>query len=154
MAAAGFGKLRIVDCDRVGLSNLNRQVLHWSDDVGRDKAESALETLCGINPEIEVEARVETISEDSIDSLIEGSDLIMDAMDNFPARYLLNQAALRQGIPLFHGAISGLQGQATTLVPGNPPACAVSFPTRLRPQSFLPLDPPAALSAPSRSPRL
>jgi len=62
MAAAGFGKLRIVDCDRVGLSNLNRQVLHWSDDVGRDKAESALETLCGINPEIEVEARVETIS--------------------------------------------------------------------------------------------
>jgi len=128
MAAAGFGRIRIVDCDRVELSNLNRQVLHWSDDVGRNKAVSALETLRGINPEIEVEALVETIAKDSIDRLLEGSDLIMDAMDNFPTRYLLNQAALRQGLPLFHGAISGLQGQAATIVPGRSACLKCIFP--------------------------
>ncbi len=128
MAAAGFGQIRIVDCDRVELSNLNRQVLHWSDDVGRNKAESALETLRGINPEIEIEALVETISKDSIDRLLHGCDLIMDAMDNFPTRYLLNQAALRQGIPLFHGAISGLQGQATTVIPGRSACLRCIFP--------------------------
>ena len=128
MAAAGFGRIRIVDCDRVELSNLNRQVLHWSDDVGRNKVESALETLRGINPEIEVEALVETIAKDSIDRLLEGSDLIMDAMDNFPTRYLLNQAALRQGLPLFHGAISGLQGQAATIVPGRSACLKCIFP--------------------------
>ncbi len=128
MAAAGFGRIRIVDCDRIELSNLNRQVLHWSDDVGRNKADSALETLCGINPEIKVEALVETISENSIDRLLQGSDLIMDAMDNFPTRYLLNQAALRKGLPLFHGAISGLQGQATTIVPGKSACLRCIFP--------------------------
>ena len=84
MAAAGFGKIRIVDCDSVELSNLNRQILHGNADVGRDKAKSAYETLTGINPEIEVEALVETISEDNIDQLLQGCDLIMDAMDNFP----------------------------------------------------------------------
>jgi len=128
MTAAGFGRIRIVDCDRVELSNLNRQVLHWSDDVGRNKAESALETLCDINPEIEVEALVETISKDSIDRLLQGCDLIMDAMDNFPTRYLLNQAALCKGLPLFHGAISGLQGQATTVVPGRSACLRCIFP--------------------------
>ena len=92
MAAAGFGKIRIVDCDSVELSNLNRQILHGSRDVGRDKALSAYETLTGINPEITVEALVETISEDNIGSLLQGCDLIMDAMDNFPTRYLLNRA--------------------------------------------------------------
>jgi molybdopterin/thiamine biosynthesis adenylyltransferase len=137
MAAAGFGRIRIVDCDKVELSNLNRQVLHWSDDVGRNKADSALETLCGINPEIEVEALVETISEDSIDRLLRGCDLIMDAMDNFPTRYLLNQAALHKGLPLFHGAISGLQGQATTVVPGNSACLRCIFP-RAPPATIFP----------------
>ena len=99
MAAAGFGKIRIVDCDAVELSNLNRQILHSNADVGRPKAMSAYETLTGINPEIEVEALVETISEDNIHQLLQGSHLIMDAMDNFPVRYLLNRAALRRESP-------------------------------------------------------
>jgi len=94
MAAAGFGKIRIVDCDSVELSNLNRQILHGSRDVGLDKALSAYDTITRINPEVEVEALVETISEDNIESLLQGCDLIMDAMDNFPTRYLLNRAAL------------------------------------------------------------
>ena len=128
MAAAGFGKIRIVDCDAVELSNLNRQILHSNADVGRPKAMSAYETLTGINPEIEVEALVETISEDNIHQLLQGSHLIMDAMDNFPVRYLLNRAALRRKIPLFHGAISGYQGQATTIIPGKTACLSCLFP--------------------------
>lgn len=128
LAAAGFGKIRIVDCDSVESSNLNRQVLHWSDDVGRNKADSARETLQGINPQIEVEAFAETINEDSINRLLQGCDLIMDAMDNFPTRYLLNKAALRHKIPLFHGAICGLQGQATTILPGRTACLRCVFP--------------------------
>ena len=137
MAAAGFGKIRIVDCDSVDLSNLNRQILHASRDVGRDKSLSAYETLTGINPEIEVEALVETISEDNIDRLLQGCDLIMDAMDNFPTRYLLNRACLARKIPLFHGAISGYQGQATTIIPGITACLRCIFP-RAPPASIFP----------------
>jgi molybdopterin/thiamine biosynthesis adenylyltransferase len=137
MAAAGFGKIRIVDCDAVELSNLNRQILHANADVGRPKAKSAYETLTGINPEIEVEALVETISEDNIGELLQGSHLIMDAMDNFPIRYLLNRAALKRKIPLFHGAISGYQGQATTIIPGKTACLSCIFP-RAPPASIFP----------------
>jgi len=137
MAAAGFGKIRIVDCDSVELSNLNRQVLHGSDDVGRRKARSAEETLQGINPEIEVEAIVETIDEESIDRLLKDCDLIMDAMDNFPTRYLLNRAALQRNIALFHGAICGFQGQATTVIPGRSACLRCIFP-RAPPASTFP----------------
>ncbi len=137
MAAAGFGRIRIVDCDSVELSNLNRQILHESSDVGRDKALSAYETLTGINPEVEVEAIVETISEDNIDHLLQDSDLIMDAMDNFSTRYLLNGACLHRNIPLFHGAISGYQGQATTIIPGQTACLRCIFP-RAPPAAIFP----------------
>lgn len=128
MAAAGFGKIRIVDCDSVELSNLNRQVLHWSDDVGRSKAGSAKDTLEGINPEIDVEALNETIRKENIDQLLSGCDLIMDATDNFSTRYILNKAALQKKIPLFHGAICGYQGQATTIIPGRTACLRCTFP--------------------------
>jgi len=128
MAAAGFGRIRIADSDFVELSNLNRQILHWSSDVGRSKAGSAKETLQGINPEIEVEAIVETIDEESIGSLLQGCDLILDAMDNFATRYLLNRAAMQRRIPLFHGAICGYQGQATTIIPGRTACLRCIFP--------------------------
>jgi adenylyltransferase/sulfurtransferase len=137
MAAAGFGKICIVDCDSVELSNLNRQILHGSRDVGRDKALSAYDTITRINPEVEVEALVETISEDNIDSLLQGCDLIMDAMDNFPTRYLLNRAALERKIPLFHGAISGYRGQATTIIPGKTACLRCIFP-RAPPAAIFP----------------
>ncbi len=128
MAAAGFGKIRICDCDSVEISNLNRQILHANADVGRAKAKSAYESLTAINPEIEVEALVETISQENIDQLLHGCDLIMDGMDNFPVRYLLNRAALKMKIPLFHGAISGYLGQATTIIPGKTACLACIFP--------------------------
>lgn len=137
MAAAGFGKIRICDCDTVELSNLNRQILHTHADLGRAKAKSAYEGLTAINPEIEVEVLVETISQENIDQLLQGCDLIMDGMDNFPIRYLLNRAALVRKIPLFHGAISGYQGQATTIVPGKTACLACIFP-RAPPASVFP----------------
>ena len=137
VAAAGFGKIRVVDCDSVELSNLNRQILHGSQDVGRDKALSAYDTITRINPEVEVEALVETISEDNIDHLLQGCDLIMDAMDNFPTRYLLNRAALDRKIPLFHGAISGYRGQAMTIIPGKTACLRCIFP-RAPPAAIFP----------------
>lgn len=137
MAAAGFGKIRICDCDTVELSNLNRQILHANADLGRAKAMSAFESLTSINPEIEVEARVMTISQENIDQLLQGCDLIMDGMDNFPVRYLLNRTALKRNIPLFHGAISGYQGQATTIIPGKTACLACIFP-RAPPASVFP----------------
>ncbi len=128
LGASGFGRIRIADCDSVELSNLNRQILHGTADLGKGKAQSAHEALSDINPEVEVEVLQERISPESIDSLLQGCDMIMDAMDNFPTRYLLNNAALKRKIPLFHGAISGFQGQATTIVPGRTACLRCIFP--------------------------
>jgi molybdopterin/thiamine biosynthesis adenylyltransferase len=136
LAAAGFGGIRIVDCDVVDKSNLNRQVLHWTEDVGKSKASSALETLKGINPEIEVEALSAKIDEENVDELLEGCRLIMDAMDNFRGRYLLNRASLERRSPLFHGAICGFQGQATTLIPGRTACLRCLFPQAPEAQAF------------------
>jgi len=119
LAAAGVGMIRIVDHDRVELSNLNRQVLHWDEDIGRSKVDSAAEKLKKLNPEIEVEAVEETITEANVSQLVADSDLIVDAMDNLPARYLLNKTALEKNIPFFHGAVYGFEGRAMTIIPGK-----------------------------------
>jgi molybdopterin-synthase adenylyltransferase len=117
LTAAGIGNIRIVDCDTVELSNLNRQVLHWNEDRGRSKAHSASEKLKRLNPDVEIQAIRETITEANLDSLLAGYHLIVDAMDNLPSRYLLNKAALEHNIPFFHGAIYGFEGRAMTIIP-------------------------------------
>lgn len=119
LAAAGIGKIILVDKDVVEISNLNRQILHWEKDVGVKKALSAKEKLFGLNSEINVEAIPETLDESNASSLVGDADLIIDAMDNFSTRYLLNEIALDKGIPFIHGAIYGFQGQATTVLPGK-----------------------------------
>ena len=119
LAAAGIGKIKLVDKDTVALSNLNRQILHWEKDVDREKAISAREKLTEINSDIKIDAKSETITEDNASDLVADADLIIDAMDNFPTRYLLNRTALEKGIPFVHGAISGFHGQATTVLPGE-----------------------------------
>lgn len=119
LAAAGVGTIRLVDHDQVELSNLNRQVLHWDENMGRLKADSAAEKLKKLNPLVKIEAVAEIITEDNILPLVAGFDLIVDAMDNLPTRYLLNKAALAQGIPFFHGAVSGFEGRAMTIIPGK-----------------------------------
>ncbi len=117
-AAAGVGKIRVVDCDKVELSNLNRQVLYDHESVGRRKAESARERLESLNACVQIEAVDERITRANIFELV-ADYLIVDALDNLPTRHLLNMAALRQGLPLFHGAVYGFEGRATTVIPGE-----------------------------------
>ena len=119
LAAAGIGTIRVVDNGKVELSNLNRQVLHFTGDVGRQKIESAVEKLKQLNPEVEVDPMYATISEDNVTGIVSGCDLIVDAMDNMPARYLLNKAAIDARIPFLHGAVSGFEGRAMTVLPGK-----------------------------------
>ena len=138
LAAAGIGTLRIADCDVVEASNLNRQILHWGKDVGRAKTASVAEKLSALNALIQVEEITRRIDEASIDAVAADCDLIVDAMDNFPTRYLLNRTALRKGVPFIHGAVRGLQGQATTVIPGKTPCLRCLFPQSPPPSSCLP----------------
>jgi adenylyltransferase/sulfurtransferase len=119
LTAAGVGVIRIVDHDRVELSNLNRQVLHWQEDIGKRKGDSAAQKLKKLNREVKVEAIEEMITEANISQLVSGFDLIVDAMDNMPTRYLLNKVALEKNIPFFHGAVYGFEGRAMTIIPGK-----------------------------------
>ena len=128
LAAAGIGMIRIVDHEKIELSNLNRQILHCDEDVGREKAASAEEKLKKINPDVSLEAISETIEENNVLELVDDFDLIVDAMDNFHTRYLLNRTAIVKNIPFFHGAINGLYGQATTIIPGKTACLRCIFP--------------------------
>jgi adenylyltransferase/sulfurtransferase len=119
LAAAGMGTIRLADHDKVELSNLNRQVLHWDEDIGRKKVDSAADKLKRLNPTVKVEAIEEKLTEANISQLVAGFDLIVDAMDNLPARYLLNKVAIERNIPLFHGAVHGFEGRAMTIIPGK-----------------------------------
>ncbi|MDD1673988.1 MAG: HesA/MoeB/ThiF family protein [Methanomicrobiales archaeon] len=128
LAVAGVGSLTIVDNDVVELTNLNRQILHRDRDRGRPKVDSAVEKLREINPDITVRGIQTTIQERNIRSLVEDVDGIVDAMDNYPLRYLLNETALSMQIPLFHGAIRGFNGQATTIIPPRTACLRCIFP--------------------------
>ncbi|MFZ7113306.1 MAG: HesA/MoeB/ThiF family protein [Desulfatiglandales bacterium] len=119
LAAAGVGTIRIIDEDTVDISNLNRQILHWDRDIGRGKVDSAFEKLSEMNHEIKIEAVRATIAEDNVFQLMEGCDLIVDAMDNLPTRYLLNRTAVEMDIPFFHGAVRGFEGRVMTVIPGK-----------------------------------
>jgi molybdopterin/thiamine biosynthesis adenylyltransferase len=121
LAVAGVGTLVIADMDIVDLSNLNRQILHWDKNVGEDKVKSAYDKLVQINPSINVVPFNGRVDEENVLELTKGCDIIMDALDNFETRYLLNRASLHYKIPMVHGSIWGLEGRVTTLVPGKTP---------------------------------
>ncbi len=128
LAVAGVGHIRIIDHDTVERTNLNRQILHWEEDIGAAKTGSAGEKLKLINPDIMIEAVRVTIDEATAPGLFRDVDAIVDAMDNYPARYLLNHWAIKSGIPLFHGAIRGFDGQVTTIIPGKTACLSCIFP--------------------------
>lgn len=127
-AAAGVGEIRLADRDSVDRTNLNRQVLHWEGDIGRRKTDSAAEKLRALNPAITVTDLAVTIDEANAAALVGDADLIVDALDNFETRYLLNRVALQKGIPFIHGAIRGFDGQATTIIPGETACLRCIFP--------------------------
>ena len=121
LAAAGIGHLRVADCDRVEESNLNRQILHRQEDIGRLKVESAKDTLLARNPDLRITLLAEEITDGNAGELVGNASVIVDALDRYPPRFTLNNAAVSRKIPLVHGAIRGLYGQVTTIVPGEGP---------------------------------
>ena len=121
LSAAGVGLIKIADHDRVELSNLNRQILHWEEDIGKKKIDSAMDKLSKLNPSIKLEITNETINEKNVSQMVDGFDAIVDAMDNFPTRYILNKAAIEKDIPFFHGAVNGFEGRVMTIIPGKTP---------------------------------
>jgi len=128
LAAAGVGHLRIADRDRVELGNLNRQLLHSTDDLGRPKVESASEKLRGLNPSCHVEAAVVNLGDENAMGLAKNCDLIIDATDNVRTRHVLNRVSLKKQIPFIYGGISGWNGMAATFIPGKTGCFACLFP--------------------------
>lgn len=127
LAAAGIGHIGIVDGDRVDLSNLQRQIIHTTPDLGRPKIESAREKLNHLNPDVQVTGYGEWFNEHNFREIITGYDLIVDGTDNFEARYLINQACVEQKKPYIFGGVLGYTGQALTILPGQGPCLACIF---------------------------
>ncbi|GJQ50167.1 sulfur carrier protein adenylyltransferase [Candidatus Kuenenia stuttgartiensis] len=121
LAAAGVGKIGIADGDCVDYSNLQRQILHSAKDVGRSKAISAKETLEALNPDVEVIPYTERLTSGNILDIIKDYDVILDGADNFPTRYLVNDACVFLRKPLSHGSIFRFEGQVTTILPFDGP---------------------------------
>ncbi len=138
LAAAGVGTIGIIDDDVVDASNLQRQVIHNTDRIGMPKSESARLTLTALNPDVEVIEYRERLTSDNIDRIIAGYDVIIDGTDNFPTRYLLNDASLIHKIPVVHASIFRFEGQLTVFKPFEGPCYRCLFP-----------EPPPAELAPS-----
>ena len=119
LAAAGVGKIGIVDFDTVDVSNLQRQVLFTSDDIGKSKAELAAAKLKSLNPDIEIVTYCVRFAEDNAVSLISDYDLVIDASDNLDTKYLSNDVCVRVGKPLVHGSINQFTGNVMTILPGT-----------------------------------
>ncbi|MFP3901670.1 MAG: molybdopterin-synthase adenylyltransferase MoeB [Acidimicrobiia bacterium] len=136
LAAAGVGTIGIVDMDVVDESNLQRQILHNMDRIGDRKVDSAKKTLTDLNPEVNVIAHDVRLGADNVLEILSGYDVVIDGADNFPVRYLLNDAALKVGIPVVHGSIFRFEGQVTVFKPHDGPCY----------RCFLPEPPPAELA--------
>jgi molybdopterin/thiamine biosynthesis adenylyltransferase/rhodanese-related sulfurtransferase len=139
LAAAGVGKIGIVDNDVVDTSNLQRQVMHGEDRVGTSKVDSAIKTIKNLNPEVDVVAFDERLNSSNVDRIFDhGWDVIVDGLDNFPTRYLVNDASVWKDVPVVHGSIFRFDGQVTTFWPKQGPCYRCLYP-----------EPPPAHLAPS-----
>jgi len=128
LAAAGVGKLGIVDFDKVDFTNLQRQIIHRTEDVGRLKVESAKERIAGINPEVQVTTYNTKLSRENIMDIITDYDIVIDGTDNFPTRYLVNDACIFQKKPNIYGSIFRFDGQATVFFPFKGPCYRCLYP--------------------------
>jgi molybdopterin/thiamine biosynthesis adenylyltransferase/rhodanese-related sulfurtransferase len=130
LAAAGVGRIGIVDADVVDESNLQRQIVHSTESLGKPKVESAKRTIEALNPDVEVVAYKERLSSENIERILaDGWDLIVDGADNFPTRYLVNDASVWHKIPVVHGSIYRFEGQVTVFKPHEGPCYRCLFPT-------------------------
>lgn len=129
LAAAGVGTLGLVDADVVDASNLQRQVIHATSRIGKPKVDSAEQSLTDLNPDVRVKKYQERLTSENVDRIFgEGWDVIVDGCDNFPTRYLVNDASLFHGIPVVHGSIFRFEGQVTTFVPRVGPCYRCLYP--------------------------
>ena len=129
LAAAGVGTLGIVDDDAVDETNLQRQIVHSTDRLGESKADSAKRTIEALNPDVTVKVFKERLTSENVDRILgEGWDVIVDGADNFPTRYLLNDASVWHGIPVVHGSIFRFEGQVTVFKPHEGPCYRCLFP--------------------------
>lgn len=130
LAAAGVNLL-LIDEQEPELSNLNRQILHWEEDVGKlSKPESAKWKLQRFNSDIEIGTFTGRLDEGNVREVLDGVDVIVDCLDNFETRFLLDEYAHDRGIPLVHGAVEGLFGQVTTIIPGKTKSLKEIFPKK------------------------
>lgn len=138
LAVAGVGRIVLCDDDSPELSNLNRQILHDDTRVGINKAVSGKATLERLNPEVCVQAVTTRIEPDTVDELVGDAAIIIDCMDNFPTRYLLNECAMHKGIPFVHGSVWGLDGRLTFIHAPETPCLQCLFP-EAPPKSVFPV---------------
>ncbi|AGL00822.1 HesA/MoeB/ThiF family protein [Desulfoscipio gibsoniae] len=127
LAAAGIGHIGLVDGDRVDLSNLQRQIIHTTADLGRSKIDSAREKITALNPDVQVNGYGEWLDEQNFRELISRYDLVVDGTDNFAARLLINRACVEEQKPYIFGGVLGYSGQAMTILPGQGPCLACIF---------------------------
>lgn len=140
LAAAGVGRLRIADDDRVERSNLHRQILHTEAAVGEPKVLSARARLLALNPGVQVEAVQARVDSGNVDALLDGVDVVLDGSDNFPLRYLLNDACIKHAKPLVYGAVERFSGQVSVFDAGRQRGMAPCY------RCLFPEPPPAALA--------
>ena len=141
LAAAGVGALTFLDGDTVAVSNLQRQLLHTTHDIGRPKTDSATDRLRALNPHVRLAPVPEFLTPQNAGALLDGHDLVLDATDTYSSKYLVNDACCRLRIPFVHAGLSAWSGQLLPVVPGRTPCLRCVFP-----------DPPPAETGPGQGP--
>ncbi len=127
LTAAGVGHITIVDFDIVELSDLNRQILYWEDEIGEKKVLAAQKKLSRLNPAVEITPMATEITEQNALSIINGAQLVVDGLDNMAARLAVNSACVQRKIPFIYGGVSRLRGMVTTIIPGKTPCLACFY---------------------------
>lgn len=138
LAAAGVGTIGLLDADTVSLSNLQRQIIHSTPDIGRLKVDSAAEKLRALNPEVTVVPRPFRLTADNAEGIFSTNDLVIDCTDNLPTRLLINDTCVKLGIPMVFGAVSRFSGQVFSHLPGTACYRCIFDPTSVSPDADLP----------------
>ena len=128
LAAAGVGRIALIDKDKSSLTDLNRQILYSHKDLGNFKAEVAKKKLEALNPEVRVEALIQEVTESKLPDVLRDSDVVVDGLDNWRTRFLVNDYCVRKRIPFVHAGVSEFYGQLITIAPGRGPCLRCIFP--------------------------
>ncbi|RLE94872.1 MAG: adenylyltransferase [Thermoprotei archaeon] len=139
LAAAGVGRLTLVDKEKVELSNLNRQILYWTRDIGEIKVEKAAEKIKEFYPEVEVEPVVAEVNEENAREVVKKADVIVDGLDNWKTRLIVNKVCVKENKPFVHAGVKGLSGQLLVVIPRETPCLQCILPPRIREEERPPI---------------